>query len=457
MPKICFVNMPFDEKDDPVSKQKINFNHIYEIGIKPIVQKAGLECIRGDEERTGGIIHQAMFARLLLSDFVIADLTTANPNVFYELGIRHAAKPYTTIPIFAKIGNLPFDVASIRAIPYNIVDGVIDESTLEIFQTTLLNRIKAALEGPIQEDSPLFQLFDGLNGIEISHELCDVFRDRVNYSQKWKDKFFEARTDKSNDQARLELKKLEDELGDLKVVEGPILVDLMLSYRDVSAWDDIISLYDKISADTQNATIVRQQYALALNRAGKSKKAIQVCNRILDDTGGSAETFGILGRIYKDLYKKAKKENKSEAEAYLQQAVDTYTKGFEIEPVDYYPGINAIMLSFILGTEKALKEIERLVPLVSFAVARRGGMASSDYWDLATTLTLAVLDHADDIVAVVLPKLLVAATHSWMVETTADDFEKMINTLQNNHKDVSNMQKVYETLRNKQNELKSAG
>jgi tetratricopeptide (TPR) repeat protein len=455
MPKICFINMPFDEKDDPVTHQKINFNQIYEVGIKPVVIKAGLECIRGDEERTGGIIHKAMFARLLLSDFVIADLTTANPNVFYELGIRHATKPYTTIPIFAKTGDIPFDVSSIRAIPYNIVNGLIDESTLEAFQTTLLDRIKTALDGPIQEDSPLFQLFDGLNGIEISHELCDVFRDRVQYSQKWKDKFLEARSNKTNEKARMELKKLENELGDLKLIEGAILVDLMLSYRDVSAWDDIISLYDKLSADVQNATIVRQQYALALNRAGNSEKAINICNCILNEHGGSAETFGILGRIYKDMYKKAKNNNAPEAVAYLQKAIDTYTKGFEIEPVDYYPGINAIMLSFILGTEKALKEIERLVPLVSFAVARRGGVNSSDYWDLATTLTLAVLNNADDTVDTVLPKLLAAAKHAWMAETTADDFEKIMKTLQNNHKDVSRVKKVYDLLRSKENELKS--
>jgi len=121
--QICFVDMPFRKKTDPATGVEIDFDQIYEKGIKPAVEAAGLDCIRGDEERTGGIIHEVMFARLLLSDFVVADLTSANANVFYELGIRHTARPYSTIPIFAMVGNPPFDVNFLRAIPYELEDG----------------------------------------------------------------------------------------------------------------------------------------------------------------------------------------------------------------------------------------------------------------------------------------------------------------------------------------------
>ena len=89
----------------------VDFDQIYNEAIKPAIEQCGLEPLRGDEESTGGIIHSAMFARLLLSEFVVADLTLANANVFYELGIRHAAKPFTTVPIFANTSALPFDVA----------------------------------------------------------------------------------------------------------------------------------------------------------------------------------------------------------------------------------------------------------------------------------------------------------------------------------------------------------
>ena len=103
--QVCFVDMPFGKKVDPKSGSEIDFDQIYAAGIEPAITAAGLVAVRGDREETGGIIHTAMFARLLLAEFVIADMTTANPNVFYELGVRHAAKPYTTRPIFAKIGR----------------------------------------------------------------------------------------------------------------------------------------------------------------------------------------------------------------------------------------------------------------------------------------------------------------------------------------------------------------
>lgn len=85
--------------------------------LKPAIKDVELDPLRGDEENTGGIIYQAMFARLL-AESVVADLTLANPNVFYELGIRHAAKPYATVPIYANIHLLPFDVTLMQHLAY---------------------------------------------------------------------------------------------------------------------------------------------------------------------------------------------------------------------------------------------------------------------------------------------------------------------------------------------------
>ena len=57
---------------------------------------AGLDGIRADEEQGAGFIHKLMYERILLSEYAIADLTLLNANVYYELGIRHAARPETT-------------------------------------------------------------------------------------------------------------------------------------------------------------------------------------------------------------------------------------------------------------------------------------------------------------------------------------------------------------------------
>jgi len=65
---LCFVLMPFGTKDDPAGGQ-VHFDAVHEEIIRPAVEDAGMQCVRADEERVGGIIHRPMFERLLLCDF----------------------------------------------------------------------------------------------------------------------------------------------------------------------------------------------------------------------------------------------------------------------------------------------------------------------------------------------------------------------------------------------------
>ena len=117
---LCFVLMPFGTKPDPTGRPAIDFDRVYGAGIQPAIEAAGLRPVRADQEKTGGIIHKPMFERLLLCEYGIADLTTANANVFYELGVRHTARPATTLPVFALHQPIPFDVNYLRALPYDL-------------------------------------------------------------------------------------------------------------------------------------------------------------------------------------------------------------------------------------------------------------------------------------------------------------------------------------------------
>ena len=96
---LCFVLMPFGKKQD-ASGATVDFDAVYQKLIAPAIEDSGLEPLRADEEMTGGIIHKPMFERLILCPYAVADLTTANANVFYELGVRHAIRPYSTVPVF---------------------------------------------------------------------------------------------------------------------------------------------------------------------------------------------------------------------------------------------------------------------------------------------------------------------------------------------------------------------
>lgn len=96
---LCFVLMPFGKKPDAAGSI-VDFDAVYKELIAPAIEEAGFDPLRADEEIAGGIIHKPIFERLLLCEYAVADLTTANANIFYELGLRHAVRPWSTILIF---------------------------------------------------------------------------------------------------------------------------------------------------------------------------------------------------------------------------------------------------------------------------------------------------------------------------------------------------------------------
>ena len=393
---LLFVAMPFGKKKAP-GGYEIDFDRVYQEAIKPAGEAADLEVIRADEERTGGIIHVPMFERLLLSEVVIADLSIANPNVFYELGVRHAAKPRATVLIFGQEagGNqLPFDVQLMRALPYTLTEGVLSDEAAVALCENLTQKLRDAVADLDTKDSPLFQLISQYPGINLPDEVTENFRDRARLIDRICESLADARRLPAAEGAK-GIREIETSLGKIKQIPPEILVDLLLSYRDVKAWDEMIRLVDSLPRTVANAIIVREQLAFALNRRngkGDRERAVIILEEVIKDHGASPETCGILGRVYKDYLGDAEKAGKpARAAAYLDEAINWYRRGFEADPRDFYPGINAATLLFKKGDEASLAEVKQLTPAVSFAVARRGGINSRDYWDVATVLEAAIL------------------------------------------------------------------
>lgn len=118
----CFVVMPIGEQvtgDGTISQAKLRerFTHLIKEAIE--TARPGMDVVRADDVYAPGGISNDIYTRLMHSDFVVADITFPNPNVFYELGIRHACR-CGTILIKEKNGQpAPFDVAGQRYIQYD--------------------------------------------------------------------------------------------------------------------------------------------------------------------------------------------------------------------------------------------------------------------------------------------------------------------------------------------------
>jgi hypothetical protein len=420
--KLCFVAMPFGAKPDPGRRFEINFDDTYDRCIKPAVRAADLDVIRADEETLGGIVHKPMYERLLLAEIVIADLTLANANVFYELGIRHAARPRSTILIYAKTSPLPFDVSPVRAIPYRLeADGKMGAADAVSLEATLTERLEEAKESE-SVDSPLFQLLDGYPGISLPHEVTEAFRDRVRRVSELAEEMRALRS-LPEDRRTQSLREIEDRIGDFAAASSELPLDLLLAYRDASAWPEMVDCVEKMPSELQQAPPVREQLAFALNRRngpGDRAKALSDLQALVDELGPSPETSGILGRIYKDIWEEALAAGAtSKAAAALDAAIEHYSAGFDADPRDYYPGINALTLLLRRGADGDLERAEELQPVVLFAVGRRGGLASEDYWDVATVLELAVIGGDRELADRARGKIELLGPQDWERETTA--------------------------------------
>ena len=266
-PPLCFVLMPFGRKTDATGRTT-DFDAVYQQIIAPAVQEAGLDPIRADEEKVGGTIHKPMFERLMLCDYAVADITGANPNVYYELGIRHAMRPRSTVILFAEGTTLPFDIALLRGVPYRTGENGAPADPKSC-AAKVAQQLGAARQNP-HDDSPLFQLLEYMPRFEVDHSKTDIFRDRFDYSKKYKDKLAVAR--EGGEQAVKEV-MAEPALANLHEVEAGVVVDLFLSLRDVKSYAAMIELFSRMPPPLQRARIMREQYAFALNREGRSQEA----------------------------------------------------------------------------------------------------------------------------------------------------------------------------------------
>lgn len=408
---LCFVLMPFGRKPG-AGGTMIDFDAVYADLIGPAIVDAGLEPLRADEEQAGGVIHKPMFERLILCDYAVADLTGANANVFYELGLRHAVKPAATVLTFAAGCMLPFDVAPLRALPYALgPDGRPANAAAD--RSALAQKLEAARDKPT--DSPVFQMVDGFP--DIARLKTDVFRDRVDYSRRMKERLQVARK-QGVDALRAIQQELAAVPGGLADAEGGVVIDLFLSYRSVKAWDDMIGLVPQMSRPLAETPMVQEQLGLALNRAGRGDEAERVLQALIERRGPSSETCGILGRVYKDRWDAAAKAGNSFlARGLLEKAIGAYLKGFEADWRDAFPGVNAVTLMEL--KEPPDPRRERIVPVVAYAVERRIAAGKPDYWDHATQLELRVLARDEDGAAEALGNALAAVREVWEPETTA--------------------------------------
>lgn len=315
--KICFVIMGFGKKTDYASGRTIDLDKTYQNIIRPAVEESGFRCIRADEIQDSGLIDKSMYALLVHSDLVIADISTYNPNALYELGIRHGVRPYATIIMKEEQGKIPFDIDHNRLFMYKHLGEDIGKSEAERCQERLKSIIKSVMV--IQAvDSPLYEFFSNLIHPEISKEEFDLV--------------------------------IEELADDEKAIFA--IISKADKLKKEGKFEEAFKLWTKASEKSPNEQYFVQQAALCKYKS-KSPSELTALNDALgiigklDDSKNDPETLGIAGAINKSIFRL------TEDVEFLDRAIEHYGKGFQIRN-DYYTGENyALCLNLRGKTENS--------------------------------------------------------------------------------------------------------
>ena len=170
MKKNCFVVCPIGNEGSEIRKQAdILFDHV----IEPACDKFNFNPIRADKIATTGLITNKVIKNLRDAEIVVADLTGHNPNVFYELGVRHALNKHVIL-IKNQKDKRPFDIQSINIIDYLSLD---DPKEMQKLKNNVIKHIESILNEPEEVDLPFITILGEHSKIE---SLClskieDVF------------------------------------------------------------------------------------------------------------------------------------------------------------------------------------------------------------------------------------------------------------------------------------------
>jgi uncharacterized protein (UPF0297 family) len=155
--KFCFVISPIGGEETATRKwADQTIKHL----IRPAVEPHGLTVKRADEEDRAGIITTHIIQRLVSADLVVADLTWRNPNVFYELAVRHVTRK-PLIQIIRAEEEIPFDVQAMRTVKFELND----PDTLEVARQALGRQVEAVLEEE-ELETPISQAVGQLLALE---------------------------------------------------------------------------------------------------------------------------------------------------------------------------------------------------------------------------------------------------------------------------------------------------
>ncbi len=326
----CFVVIGFGTKTDFATGRVLNLDLSYQKLIKPAFDKVGIRCFRAIDVNVTGSIDKLMYQWIYHADFVVADLSTMNANVFYELGVRHAQRPNTTL-IMAEnelMKKLPFDLGHTIIYSYQHLGEDIAQDEAERFVGLLSEQVRKLIANPVAEDSPVYTYLPGM--------APPAWTDPQQLIAEMK-----AKLDAQENMAA----QTGADPETLKKQSLAIIIQRAEAAKNAKDYPTAIALFRAASENDPQDVFLNQRLALVTYKNKEKDEddqaaiaALKEALQILETCCSLAiskcpETLGLGGAINKRLY------DRSGNMEYFDKAIEYYERGFYVKQ-DYYNGIN---------------------------------------------------------------------------------------------------------------------
>jgi len=348
--KRCFVVQGFGMKTDFRTGRHLNLDDSFEI-IQEAIKDAGLECIRADKVMHSGSIDVEMWEEILNADLVVADVSTSNWNAAYELGVRHALRPRSTIVVAEDQFEFAFDINHIAIHTYAHGGPELGRREAKRFKEHLQALIEKVMgEAEERADSPVFLSLPGLNA-PVRGEAPEVAPPSADKDEK--------------------------ALAPAPTEAWGTLRDQAMVAKDNDDWERTRTHLEAAHKIVPREEYITQQLSLATRKAVKLKddatdeekaayraaleKSIDILEQLGPATSADPETLGLWSASHKELW------FLDRGRRHLDEAIRSSEKGFYLKD-DYYNGIN---LAFLLNVRAAQPEEHEGEAIADFVRARQ--------------------------------------------------------------------------------------
>lgn len=421
---VCFMIMPYGRKPTHAEPGRgpaeIDFNALWDRGYVPVIKELGYEPVRADQD-TGALIIGQMLERLYFADLVLADMTIPNGNVYYEVGIRHAAQKTGCVLLAADWSKQLFDVVQMRTVRYPLPEGNIADDTAVGLRVAIKQGILMLRDGP----SPMHQSIPGYPE-HVDPAKATTTKDQLSELAAFQTKVREVRAAPRH--VRMQLAR------NLVASEGtppatyPIALALLLLLRDSintpADWNAILDFVNGLPQSFADESEIQEIRAFAAAQTGNEVRAIAQLEMLIGIAGPTPERLGLMGGRYKRLVRAAASDR--ERRQALAKAIDCYERGMELDLNAYFCSSNLPRLYRARARAGDEERAQTTLRLVIAACERARRLSLADDW-LRPTLLAAAFDVGDpDKAEELADAVMDEGPAIWKVESVLADLEASV-------------------------------